>query len=94
LAAPPHRPADPPPPRPVRIDPERLKRREPTLIISVSAVLLLGLLMYLLWRYANLSIWHITVCILFGYFLATSSIAPTIGRLLTAVARYVAGLDL
>ncbi|WP_432974547.1 hypothetical protein [Dactylosporangium sp. CA-233914] len=50
--------------------------------------------MYLLWRYTRTPIWHIAVCVLFGYFLATSSIAPTIGRLVTAAAHYISGLDL
>jgi hypothetical protein len=94
LAAPPHQPPDPPPPRPVLVHPERLRRREPTLTVSVSAVLLLGLLVYLLWRYTRTPIWHILVCVLFGYFLAASSIAPNIGRVLTAAARYISGLDL
>jgi hypothetical protein len=49
---------------------------------------------YLLWRYARTPIWHILVCTLFGYFLAASSIAPNIGRMLTAAARYLSGLDL
>ncbi|MFI5911578.1 hypothetical protein [Dactylosporangium sp. NPDC051541] len=50
--------------------------------------------MYLLWRYTHTPIWHILVCVLFGYFLAESSIAPNIARLLTTATRYLAGLDL
>ncbi|GAA3271501.1 hypothetical protein GCM10020218_013980 [Dactylosporangium vinaceum] len=50
--------------------------------------------MYLLWRYTHTPIWHIAVCVLFGYFLAESSIAPNIARLLTTAAHYLSGLDL
>ena len=93
LAAPPHRP-HPPAPRTVHQHPERLSRKEPTLFVSVSAVLLLGLLVYLLWRYARLPLWQIAVCTLFGYYLATSTVGPHIGRLTAAAVRYLAGLDL
>ncbi|MET7420497.1 hypothetical protein [Dactylosporangium sp. NPDC005555] len=93
LAAPAHRP-HPSPPRTFHYSPERLTRKESTLFVSVSAVLLLGLLVYLLWRYARLSIWHIGVCVLFGYFLATSTVGPHLGRLISAAVQYLAGLDL
>lgn len=61
--------------------------------IAVSAVVLLGVLVYLLWRYARLPLWQATVCAAFGYFLASSSVGPTIGEGLRAVARFIAGLD-
>lgn len=64
------------------------------MIISVSAVLLLGVFVYLLWRYARLPLWQATICACFGYFLASSSVGPAIGDGLAAVARFVAGLDL
>ncbi|MBM2620486.1 hypothetical protein JIG36_33755 [Actinoplanes sp. LDG1-06] len=62
--------------------------------IAVSAVLLLGVLVFLLWRYARLPLWQAAVCAAFGYFLASSSIGPEIGDGLRALARFVAGLDL
>ncbi|GGN75028.1 hypothetical protein GCM10010112_45810 [Actinoplanes lobatus] len=62
--------------------------------IAVSAVLLLGVLVYLLWRYARLPLWQAAVCAAFGYFLASSSIGPEIGNGLRALARFVGGLDL
>jgi uncharacterized membrane protein AbrB (regulator of aidB expression) len=62
--------------------------------IAVSAVLLLAVLVYLLWRYARLPLWQAAVCAAFGYFLASSSIGPEIGEGLRALARFVAGLEL
>ncbi|MFF5227993.1 hypothetical protein [Dactylosporangium sp. NPDC000521] len=55
---------------------------------------MLGLLVYLLWRYARLPLWHIAACTLFGYFLASSTVGPHIGQLATAAVRYLSGLDL
>jgi hypothetical protein len=62
--------------------------------IAVSAVVLLGVFVYLLWRYARLPLWQAATCAAFGYFLASSSIGPTVGTGLRALARFVAGLDL
>ena len=63
------------------------------MIVSVSAVLLLGVLVYLLWRYAGLKAWQAAVCALFGYFLASSSIGPHIAKALRNAASFVAGLN-
>ena len=62
--------------------------------IAVSAVLLLGVFVFLLWRYARLPLWPAAICAAFGYFLADSSIGPEIGDGLGALARFGAGLDL
>jgi hypothetical protein len=64
------------------------------LTISVSAVVLLGVFVYLLWRYARLPLWQAAICAAFGYYLSASSIGPEIGNGLRAVARFVAGLEL
>ncbi len=62
--------------------------------IAVSAVILLGVFVYLLWRYARLPLWQAAVCAAFGYYLASSSIGPEVGDGLRALARLVAGLEL
>ena len=62
--------------------------------IAVSAVVLLSVLVYLLWRYARLPLWQAAVCAAFGYFLASSSIGPEVGNGLRALAGFVAGLNL
>ena len=48
------------------------------MLISVSAVLLLGGLIYLLWRYAGLPLWQAAVCTMFGFYLASTSVGPHI----------------
>lgn len=62
--------------------------------ITFSAVVLLALLVYFLIRFAALRAWQAVVCILFGFFLATSSLAPYIREATRAAARFLAGLDL
>ena len=61
--------------------------------VAVSAVILLGVFVFMLWRYARLPLWQAAICAAFGYFLAASSIGPEIGNGLRALARFVAGLD-
>jgi hypothetical protein len=64
------------------------------LIVSVSAVLLLGVFVYLLWRHAGLRLWQAAICTLFGYLLASSSLSPHIGNGLRTAAHFIAGLHL
>jgi hypothetical protein len=54
--------------------------------LSISAVLLLLIVVFLLVRKAGLKAGHAVVCILLGFYLASSSIAPTIRDLTNNVA--------
>lgn len=54
--------------------------------LSISAVLLLLIVVFLLVKKAGLKAGHALVCVLLGFYLATSSIAPTIRTLTTNVA--------
>jgi hypothetical protein len=64
------------------------------LTITLSAVVLLAALVYFLIRFAGLRVWQAAICLLFGFFLASSSLAPYIRDAVRAVARFLAGLDL
>lgn len=64
------------------------------MILSVSAVLLLGVFVYLLWRYARLPLWQAAICALFGYLLAASSLGPDIADGLHSLARFISRLHL
>jgi hypothetical protein len=46
--------------------------------VTISAVALLGVAVFLLCRYAGLKIWHSAVSIAFGFYLALTSFAPSI----------------
>jgi hypothetical protein len=64
------------------------------LVLSLSAVVLLAALTFLLVRFAGLRAWHAVVCILLGFFLASSALGPYIRDATRAAARLLAGLDL
>jgi hypothetical protein len=55
------------------------------LAISLSAVVLLGITVWLLHRYAGLKLWHAAICVLFGFFLAATTAAPAIRHLVRSV---------
>ena len=62
------------------------------MLISVSAAVLLGFLVWLLWKYANVRAWHAALCTLFGFYLASSSSGPHIASTLRAVTRALSTL--
>jgi uncharacterized membrane protein len=55
------------------------------LAVSISLVVLLGIAVFLLCRYAGLRIMHALVCIMLGFFLASSSLAPEISHLTSSL---------
>ncbi|MEZ7003047.1 hypothetical protein VM636_26405 [Streptomyces sp. SCSIO 75703] len=60
--------------------------------ISISVVLFLLVLAVIFLRNGGLKISHALVCLLLGFYLASSSIAPTIHSGLTATADIVGSL--
>jgi hypothetical protein len=64
------------------------------LALSLSAVVLLAVLVYFLIRFTALELWKAVACILLGFFLASSSLAPYITAACRAAARFLAGLDI
>ena len=57
------------------------------LTVTLSAALLMGTVVFILCRYAGLRIWHAAVCIMFGFYLASSSLAPDITNVMTSLFR-------
>ncbi|WP_055491324.1 hypothetical protein [Streptomyces sp. TP-A0356] len=60
--------------------------------ISISVVLLLLIIAVIFLRNGALKISHALVCLLLGFFLASSSMAPTIHQGLAATAQIVSSL--
>ena len=60
--------------------------------VSISVVLLLLILAVVFLRNGALKFSHALVCILLGFYLASSSMAPTIHQGLTATAQIVSSL--
>ncbi|MEU1053981.1 hypothetical protein [Streptomyces sp. NPDC005876] len=61
--------------------------------ISISVVLLLAVLAVIFLRNGGLKFSHAVVCLLLGFYLANTSVAPTISSGLTATADIVSGLS-
>jgi len=64
------------------------------MIVSVSIVLLLAVLIFLLIRYAKLRTWQAAVCIVFGYYVASTPLGQYIDAAVTAVVRLLSGVQL
>ncbi|CAL9272662.1 MULTISPECIES: hypothetical protein [Streptomyces] len=60
--------------------------------VSISVVLLLSVLAVIFLRNGGLKVSHALVCLLLGFYLAGTSIAPTISSGLTATADIVGSL--
>ncbi|RII15844.1 hypothetical protein DSC45_16510 [Streptomyces sp. YIM 130001] len=60
--------------------------------LSISAVVLFAVIVFLLIRKSGLKAGHAIVCVLLGFYLASSSVAPTINELTTNVAGMIGGI--
>ncbi|MFB7496842.1 hypothetical protein ACFC09_19525 [Streptomyces sp. NPDC056161] len=60
--------------------------------LSISAVVLLAIIVFLLIKKSGLKGGHAAVCMLLGFYLASSTIAPTISELTTNVASMIGGI--
>src|SRR5947209_7044980 len=63
-----------------------------TMVLSVSGVLLLGIITFILFRKDGLKVSHMIVCMLFGFYLASTSIASSIKNSADSVAGFISGL--
>ncbi|RKN47069.1 hypothetical protein [Streptomyces hoynatensis] len=61
--------------------------------LSVSAVLMLAVIVVLLVRRSGLNVMHAIVCMLFGFYLAGSNMAPTIDNFSESVAEMISDLS-
>ncbi|NYI04928.1 hypothetical protein [Allostreptomyces psammosilenae] len=62
--------------------------------ITISTVLVFGIILFLLIRRGGMNPWHALVAVLFGFFLAGSSVAPSINDGATGVAGFLASLNI
>jgi hypothetical protein len=60
--------------------------------LSISAVVLLAIIVFLLIKKSGLKGGHAVICILLGFYLASSTIAPTISQLTTNVASMIGSI--
>ncbi|MBA0051026.1 hypothetical protein E0L36_08995 [Streptomyces sp. AJS327] len=64
------------------------------MVLSVSGVVLLGLIVFLFFRKDGLKLSHALVCGLFGFFLAGTAVAPGIRAGSESLASLLGGLQL
>jgi hypothetical protein len=57
------------------------------LTVTLSVALLTGAGVVILCRYAALRIWHAAVSVIFGFYLASSSLAPDIAKIMGSLFR-------
>ncbi|MBY8341374.1 hypothetical protein LXH13_26010 [Streptomyces spinosirectus] len=60
--------------------------------LSISAVVLLAIIVVLLIRKSGLKAGHAIVCALLGFYLASSTVAPTINELTTNIAGMIGSI--
>ncbi|MDG4865149.1 hypothetical protein P8605_44075 [Streptomyces sp. T-3] len=60
--------------------------------LSISAVLLFAIVVFLLVKKGGLKAGHAVVCVLLGFYLASSSVAPTISEVTTNVAGMISDI--
>lgn len=62
--------------------------------ISLSVVLLLAIILVVMIRSNNIKAGPAIVAVLFGFFLASTGMAPSIHRFLDSVARTISGINI
>jgi hypothetical protein len=53
--------------------------------VTIPLVLIIGIIVYVCYRYMRLRLWHVLVCLVLGFLLAATSFAPEIQNLLNAI---------
>jgi hypothetical protein len=53
--------------------------------VTIPLVLIIGMVVYVCYRYMGLRLWHVLVCLVLGFLLAATSAAPEIQNLLNAL---------
>jgi hypothetical protein len=60
--------------------------------LSISAVVLLAIIVFILIKKSGLKAPHAIICILLGFYLSSSTIAPTINDLTTNIAGMIGSI--
>jgi hypothetical protein len=59
--------------------------------VSIPLVAVLGVVVFLAYRYMGLRAWQAIVCLLCGFLLAATSAAPGINHLVSAIVAWLTG---
>ncbi len=53
--------------------------------VTIPLVLVIGVIVYICYRYMGLRVWHLAVCLLLGFLLAATSAAPEIQNVINSL---------
>ena len=53
--------------------------------VTIPLVLVIGVIVYICYRYMGLRVWHLLVCLLLGFLLAATAAAPQIQNILNTL---------
>ena len=59
--------------------------------ISIPLVLVVGIVVFIAWRFMGLRAWQVVVCLLLGFLIAATTAAPAIQRLITGLVASLSG---
>lgn len=62
------------------------------MVLSISGVLLLGVIVFILFRKDGLKVSHLIVCMMFGFYLASTSLASSIRNSTDSIAGFISNL--
>ncbi|MEU8361481.1 hypothetical protein AB0C27_36245 [Nonomuraea sp. NPDC048882] len=59
--------------------------------VTVPLVLVVGVLVFIAWRYLGLKLWHALIALLFGFLLAATALAPDIRAAIGSALSWITG---
>ena len=62
---------------------------ETSLTVSIPLVVILGVAVFVAYRYMGLRVWQVILCLLFGFLLAATTAAPDIRDTLAAIVQWL-----
>lgn len=57
--------------------------------VTMPLVLIVGLIVFIAYRYVGLRVWQAIVCLIFGFLLAATTAAPEIHNLITGFVQWI-----
>jgi cell division protein FtsW (lipid II flippase) len=59
--------------------------------VTVPLVVIVGVIVFISWRYLGLRLWHALIALAFGFLLAATTLAPSIRTVINGIAQWITG---
>ncbi|TDD22255.1 hypothetical protein [Nonomuraea diastatica] len=59
--------------------------------VTVPLVVIVGLIVFIAWRYLGLRLWHAIVALVFGFLLAATALAPSVRTVIHGISKWITG---